>query len=66
MKAATHLFSSFILGVAVWVFWLRDSDYYWDETLGSWQGPYSEAHVTRRAVPPARRATTLRLVDARP
>ena len=45
MKAATHLFSSFILGVAVWAFWLRDSDYYWDETLGSWQGPYSEAQV---------------------
>ncbi|MBC7558528.1 MAG: hypothetical protein H7270_04085 [Dermatophilaceae bacterium] len=45
MKAATHLFSSFILGVAVWAFWLRDSDYYWDEALGSWQGPYSEAQV---------------------
>ena len=45
MKAATHLISSFILGVAVWAFWLRDSDYYWDETLGSWQGPYSEAQV---------------------
>jgi len=45
MKAATHLFSSFILGVAVWAFWLRDRDYYWDETLGSWQGPYSEAQV---------------------
>lgn len=36
---------SFILGVAVWAFWLRGSDYYWDETLGSWQGPYSEAQV---------------------
>jgi hypothetical protein len=27
----------------VWAFWLRDSDYYWDETLGSWKCPYSEA-----------------------
>ncbi len=43
MKAATQLVSSAILGVAVWTFWLRDSDYHWDETLRPWQGPYSEA-----------------------
>lgn len=45
MKAATHLFGSVILGAAVWAPWLWDSDYYWDERLGSWQGPYSEGQV---------------------
>jgi hypothetical protein len=33
MKGATHRFSSVILGVAVWAFWLRDKRLLLGETL---------------------------------
>lgn len=45
-KAVGVMLGAFLVGVAVWGVWLGwDTDYYWDETVGAYQGPYRQMQV---------------------
>ncbi len=49
-KTAPVLLGAICLGAAVWGSWLWDTDYYWDVTVGAFQGPYRKVQVIGSAL----------------